>query len=466
MVIPERLDLALPRICGRFVEYMAGEESPAPGFPPNRRFSILRQILLTESVYEGPTQMTTGSGGRMNFYRTGASRRTTGIVVVLVLLVVAAGAYLALGFGGGPGITTTTSTNEATTTTTEAAPSINGCGGTLATPLMTYWIRAYASIPPHINVSYATEGSTMGIAYTAQGLCQFGLSDAPLTAAQYAALPSGSTLLTIPISDSGVIPAYNIPGITAHLNFTGNVLAEIFYGTITQWNDPRIASLNPQVGLPAHAIQVYHGSDSRGSTYAFTQYLSDSNSTWRTKVGYATSVNWPTGIGCLHNDGVANCIAYNQYSIGPLEFAYEVTNPGQINYGAVQNRAGNFSLANLHTIQLATNAAVKNGLPTSPSQWSSFSEINNIFNDSTDANIYPIITFTYALIYQNLSASYAYMTRAQAVATANFLWWVVNSGQKPGAFLGYSALPPSDVTFDDQVLSSISYDGNPAYTGS
>jgi len=327
---------------------------------------------------------------------------------------------------------------------------------------MMSWINAYALVEPSIKVRYITGGSAEPI------ICQFGVSDAPLTVAQYAALPAGSNLLTIPVSDSGVIPAYNIPGISSstHLNFTGNVLAMIFFGTITQWNDPRIASLNPHVSLPAHAIQVYHRSDGSGSMYAFTQYLSDSNSTWRTNVGYATSVNWPTGIGCLHNDGVAKCIADNQYSIGPLEVAYEITNPGQINYGAVLNHAGNFSLANLHTIQLAIDASVKNGLPTSASQWSSFSVIDNISNDSTDANMYPITIFTYALIYQNLSASYAYTTQAQAGATVNFLWWVLNSGQTSATLLGYPGLPSSVVNLDNQILGSITYDGTQVHTES
>ena len=163
---------------------------------------------------------------------------------------------------------------------------------------------------------------------------------------------------------------------------------------------------------------------------------------------------------------MAKCIADTQYSLGPLEVPYEIANPGQINYGAVQNHAGNFSLANLHTIQLAMNAGAKNGLPTSASQWSSFSLVDNIFNDSTAADIYPITTFVYALTYQNLSAPYAYMTEAQAVAIVNFLSWVVNSGQKTGDFLGYPALPSSVVTFDNQVLGSITYNGTPVYTGS
>ena len=337
-------------------------------------------------------------------------------------------------------------------------------------PLMQAWINTYQYLQPNIQISYAALGSGKGISGITAGLYNFGESDAPLTAAQYSALPSGSNLLTIPVSDSGVIPAYNLPGITAHLNFTGNVLAEIFYGTITNWNDPRIAALqSPSVAstLPSNPIQVYHRSDGSGTMYGFTQYLSDSNKTWAENVGYSTGVlNWPVGVGCLHNAGVAQCISGNQYSIGPLEIAYEIANPGQINYGAVKNAAGHFVLANLTNIALAVGAGVRNGLPSTDAQWSSFSVIQQTFNDTADTQIYPIATFTYALVYQDLSASYAATTQVQALDTLSFLQWVVNSGQATGAYLGYAPLPASAVTLDNQLLASITYNGTPVLTGS
>jgi len=342
-------------------------------------------------------------------------------------------------------------------------------------PIMSDWINTYSFVQPNIQITYNAIGSGKGISGITSGLFNFGESDAPLTAAQYAALPSGSNLLSIPISDSGIIPAYNIPGFTAHLNFTGNVLAEIFYGSITMWNDPRIASLqSPSVAaqLPAHTIQVYHRSDGSGTMYGFTQYLSDSNSTWAKNVGFSTgTLAWPVGVGCLHNAGVAACIAGNPYSLGPLEIAYEIANPGQINYGAVQNHFGNYILANLTNISQASAAGVKNGLPSTDSQWSSFSVIQQTFNDSADKYIYPISTFTYALVYQDLSASYASTTQAQAVATLSFLSWVVTSGQATGSTaptttLGYPPLPSAAVTLDKQLLATITYNGTPVLSGS
>ena len=417
----------------------------------------------------------------MNFYRTGASGTTIGLAVVLIVIVVAAGAYLAFGTGGGNSTTTTTTTTATATTTTTStstglpAATVTGGGGTLVYPIMQAWINTYSFVEPQIQITYNAVGSGKGIQSITSGLVNFGESDAPLTAAQYAGLPAGSTLLTIPISDSGIIPAYNIPGLTAHLNFTGNVLAEIFYGSITMWNDHRIAALqSPSVAaaLPAQPIAVYHRSDGSGTMYGFTQYLSDSNSTWRTKVGFSTgTIAWPVGVGCLHNAGVAACIAGNPYSIGPLEIAYEIANPGQINFGAVQNHHGNFILANLTNISEALAAGVKNGLPSTPAQWSVYSVIQQTFNDTSDKYIYPISTFTYALVYQNMGASYASTSRAQAIDTLSFLKWVITSGQASGpnaptTTLGYPPLPSVAVNLDTQLLNSITYNGTPVLSGS
>ena len=407
----------------------------------------------------------------MNFYRTGASGTTIGIAVVVIVVIVAAGAYLALGTGGGSTTTTTTTT----TTTGVQAATIAGGGGTLVYPLMQDWINTYTNVYPSIQVSYSAVGSGTGIKDITQGLVNFGESDAPLSASQYASLPSGSTLLTIPISDSGIIPAYNIPGINAHLNFTGNALAEIFYGSIKNWNDPRIANLqSPSVRttLPNHAIEVYHRSDGSGTMYGFTQFLSDSNATWKANVGFGTgTLNWPVGTGCLHNAGVAQCISQNPYSIGPLEIAYEIANPGQINYGAVQNHFGNYILANLTNISQALAAGVKNGLPSSYTQWTAYSVIQQTFNDTTDKYIYPVSTFTYALVYKDMGASYAATTQTQAVATLNFLKWIITTGQASGPYaptttLGYPSLPSAAVTLDNQELATITYNGTPVLSGS
>ncbi len=424
----------------------------------------------------------------MKITSNGVSTTTVGLVVVLVVVVVAAGAYVALNGSGGTTTVTSTQTQTSTLTSTQTstltstqtstltstatsstfgAATVNGAGSTLVFPIMSSWTFAFAQVQPNVQVNYASIGSGNGIAQITAGTVNFGASDAPLTSAQYAALPSGSTLLTIPESDSGVVPAYNLPGITAHLNFTGDVLAKIFLGTITMWNDPALTALNPKVTLPAQAIAVVHRSDGSGTMFTFTNYLSNSNAQWKTQVGTGTLPHWPVGVGCKGNEGVAGCIANTQYSIGPLEIAYEITNKGAINYGAVQNHFGNFILANLTNIAEAVNVGVSapNTVPAGNAVWTNFSIVNNVFNSSAKY-IYPITTFTYLLVYQDLSASYAGTTQAQAIATVGFIGWVLTSGQSAGVSIGYPALPASVIAIDHTTLASITYNGAAVLTGS
>jgi len=324
---------------------------------------------------------------------------------------------------------------------------------------MSAWTFAYQAVLPNVQVNYASVGSGAGIAQITAKTVDFGESDAPLTAAQYSALASGSTLLTIPISDSAVVPAYNLPGISNGVRFTGPVLADIFLGKVTQWNDSELTAINPGTTLPAHAITVIHRSDGSGTMFAFTNYLSDASAQWKTQVGKGTSVNWPTGLGCKGNEGVAGCVANTQYSIGPLEIAYEIINVGLISYGAVANAAGNFILANLTNIQQAVQAGGSAGLPAGNARWTGFSIIDNIFNNTAAAGAYPITTFTYALVYQQQT------DQLKGAAVVNFLWWVVNSAQSAGGKIGYPPLPANIVQLNDATLNSVTYNGTPLHTG-
>jgi phosphate transport system substrate-binding protein len=278
-----------------------------------------------------------------------------------------------------------------------------------------------------------------------------GATDAPPTAVQYAAFPSA--VVTIPESISGVVPAYNIPGIKNGLNFTGNILAEIFYGTITQWNDPQLVALNPGVTLPAHAITVVHRSDGSGTMFAFTNYLSDSNATWKAKIGTSTLPAWPVGLGCKGNEGVAGCIENTQYSIGPLEIAYVYANPGYIQYGQVRNAAGVFVNGTETSIGAAVTAGASVALPAGNAPWTSVSLINNIYNDTAATTAYPIITFTYLVVY------IAQPNLATGELAVNFLWWIINHGQTAGIKLGYIPLPANIVTLDDTSIGLITSGG-------
>ena len=353
---------------------------------------------------------------------------------------------------------TVTSTSTTTQSTTHgAAATLNAAGSTLVFPLMSAWTFAYQQYTGNVAVNYQSIGSGAGIAQLTAKTVDIGASDAPLSSAQYTAAPG--TVVTVPESASAVVPAYNLPGLTNGVKFTGPILAKMFLGNITQWNDPALVAINPGVTLPAHAITIVHRSDGSGTMFAFTNYLSDSSSTWKTQVGTGSAVNWPTGVGCKGNEGVAGCIGNTPYAIGPLEIAYQIINPGLISYGAVANAAGNFILANLTNIASAVAAGASANLPAGSGVWSNVSIINSIYNDTADANIYPITTFTYLMVYQQQA------NQAQGTAVVNFLWWVVNNAQSAGSKLGYVPLPSNVVTIDDAAIKTITYNGTPLYSG-
>jgi len=385
------------------------------------------------------------------------------IALAVVVLVIIIGGVLAYAYLG--------RSSTSTSTPTLAAATINGAGGTLVYPLMSVWQSAYGLAEPQIQVNYNPSGSGLGITYFTEQLEDFGESDAPMTATQYAALPSGTTALTIPVSASAVVPAYNILLTNGSycqngLNFTGAVLANIFLGTITKWNDPQIQSLqSPNVAsvLPDQTIITVHRSDGSGTMFAFTDYLSQASSTWASQVGKGTAVDWPkdngNAIGALHNSGVAETIIENDYSIGPLEIAYELENSGQISYGAVQNAAGNYILANVTNVAASLQAGASAGLPAGNAEWSNVSIVDNIYNDAVATTAYPIATLTYALVYQE--QNYNHRSYAESAATVNFISWIVNTGQTFGPRLGYVSLPANIVAVDNTTIKLITYNGTP-----
>jgi phosphate transport system substrate-binding protein len=369
------------------------------------------------------------------------------IALVIVIIAIVTGSVFAYAY------LSRSTTSPSTTKLADA--TLNGAGSTLVFPLMSIWTNVYPQT--NIIVNYQSVGSGTGITDLTEQLVDFGASDAPMTAAQYAAVPS--TVLTIPESASAVVPAYNIPNISKHLNFTGAILADIFLGKITNWNDSAIVALNPGVTLPNKGIVVVHRSDGSGTMYAFTDYLSDTSSQWKTQVGKGTSVNWPVGVGAPKNAGVAAAITETPYSIGPLEIAYEIQNPGQINYGAVQNAAGNYILANVTNTASALQAGASSGLPAGNSTWTSVSIIDNIYNNTAATDAYPITTFTYLLVYQQQT------NYDKGAALVNFISWIVNSAQADGKGLGYVPLPSNVVAIDNATIGMIMYNGKPINAG-
>jgi phosphate transport system substrate-binding protein len=366
-----------------------------------------------------------------------------------------------------PSHTPTPTAKPTATPAPTAAPTIApsttllGSGGTLVAPLMANWQVAYNQYQSKVQVNYNAVGSGTGISQFQTGVNNFGESDAPLQASDISNLPSGSVALTIPISASAVVPAYNLKlvnGSTCQngLDFTGTVLANIFLGTITTWNDPAIKALqNPTVAaqLPSTSISVIHRSDGSGTMFAFTDYLSQASTAWASGPGKSKSPAWPVGVGKPGNAGVAQGIASTDGALGPLEIAYELQNPNAISYGAVQNANGDFVLATVSNIQ-STLAVGATTLPAGDQSWASVSIIDSVFNDHTPG-IYPIVTLTYALVYESQTN---YNTGA---ALVSFLTWVNNQGQAYSANTGYAPLPQNIVTLNTATIGKITYNGNP-----
>ncbi|GEM_PF-214293 len=335
----------------------------------------------------------------------------------------------------------------------QTAETINGAGSTFVFPLMDTWRVKYSNIHPEISLNYQSIGSGAGINQFTAETVDFGATDAPLSATQTKALPGPA--VHIPESIGSIVIAYNIPGFNQKgLKLTGSIIADIYLGKVWNWNDPEIASLNPGVPLPSHQINVYHRADGSGTTYVFTKYLSSQSAQWNSTVGYGTAVQWPVGRGATGNQGVASAAISAAYSIAYVEIAYALQN--HMNYAFIQNSAGNFIEPTLASTQSAVSAAVAaHPLPMGNQSWSNVSLLNA---DSPDS--YPIASFTYLVLYQDMSTN-PKMTLDKAKAIVNFVSWIVTDGQQYSQALSFVPLPKSVVQVDQQTLASLTFKGQP-----
>jgi phosphate ABC transporter phosphate-binding protein len=341
-----------------------------------------------------------------------------------------------------------------------AAPlTIDGAGSTFVAPLYTEWASAYKNITG-VQISYTGIGSGAGVNDFYAKVVDFGASDPPLSSTQYANFTTAGLMpLHIPTAIGGVTIPYNIPGITAHLNFTAYLLAQIFNGNITYWDNINITSLNPGVTLPHQAIVICHRSDSSGTTKIFSTYLANSGTgNYGTfKLAPGSIVSWPTNsLGGSGSSGVASLIGHNSYSIGYVELQYALGS--NLTYGRLENPSGNFILPSLASLTSTVNA-VGAVLPTNGS--SSFASVGLYLNlvGYTGGNAsagYPITSFTYIIVSRDLHVV-PDMTLAKALALRSFLLWAVNQGQAYSPGLSYVPLPASVVALDDATIGSIYY---------
>src|SRR5436190_10041468 len=266
---------------------------------------------------------------------------------------------------------------------------INGAGATFPNPIYSNWFSEYNKMHPNVEINYQSIGSGGGIRQLSAGTVFFGASDGPMTNDQiYAA---GFPVLHLPTVLGGVVPVYNIPGYDGELRFTGAVLADIFLGKITRWNDSAITKLNPGVNLPGAEITVVHRSDGSGTSYIWCDYLSKVSPEYKRTVGVATSVNWPVGVGGKGNEGVAGLVKQTPGAIGYVELIYALQN--KIAYGAVQNQAGEFVRASTETVSNAAASAARN-MPK---------DFRVSITNAPGRDVYPISSFTWLLVQESPS---------------------------------------------------------------
>jgi phosphate transport system substrate-binding protein len=315
------------------------------------------------------------------------------------------------------------------------AIKINGAGATFPYPIYSKWFAEYNKVHPDVEINYQSIGSGGGIRQIQAQTVFFGASDGPMTPEQLQASPG--RILHFPTVLGAVAPVYNIPNVRTELKFTGPVLADIFLGKITKWNDAAIAKLNPGVTLPATDITVAHRADGSGTTYIWVDFLSKVSPEWKSKVGINTSVNWPTGVGGRGNEGVAGLVSQTPGAIGYVELIYALQN--KISYGTVQNMAGEFTKASVESVTLAAASAATQMPP----------DFRVSITNAPGKGVYPISSFTWLLLYESPK------NKAQAKAMVDFVKWALTDGQKYCADLGYAPLPESVVKLEMAALAKI-----------
>ena len=317
---------------------------------------------------------------------------------------------------------------------TAAQTKLNGAGATFPYPIYSKWFNQYHQEHPEIEINYQSIGSGGGIRQVTAGTVDFGASDGPMSDQQLA--DAKKKIIHLPTVLGAVVPAYNIPGFKGELKFTPEVIAGIYLGKITTWNDPAIAKANPGVSLPGQSIIVVHRSDGSGTTYIFTDYLSKVSNEWRDSVGKNTSVKWPTGLGAKGNEGVAGMVRQMDGAFGYVELIYAVQN--NITFGSVKNAAGVFVKASLDSTTAA--AASMKSMPA---------DFRVSITNAPGKDAYPIASFTWLLV----PADWKDKTKEKVIV--DFLSWMLEQGQTMSADLNYAPLPDSVKQKEREAIKTI-----------
>jgi phosphate transport system substrate-binding protein len=333
-------------------------------------------------------------------------------------------AYSALGLAALAGVTLSA-----------MAVQINGAGATFPAPIYTKWFSEYNKLHPDMQINYQPLGSGAGIRQVTERTVFFGATDGPMTPDQLLAAPG--KLIHLPTVLGAVVPIYNVPGLSQELKFDGPVLANIFLGKITKWNDPAITALNPGVSLPGSDIVVAHRSDGSGTTYIWVDYLSKVSPEFKKVVGVGTAVKWPVGVAAAKNDGVAAIVSQTPGALGYVELIYAIQTKAA--YGQVKNMNGKFVKASIESVTAAAAEAAKQ----MPADYRV-----SITNAPGDA-VYPISSFTWLLLYQEPK------DKAQGKVMVDFMKWALTDGQKFAGEMGYAPIPKNVVDMELKTLATI-----------
>jgi len=316
------------------------------------------------------------------------------------------------------------------------AETINAAGATFPAVIYQKWFQEFHKLHGDIQINYQSIGSGGGINQLTQGTVDFGASDVPMTPEQIAKITKAK-VLHFPTVLGGVVPVYNIDGVTGSLKFTGETLAGIFLGTISKWNDAALKKDNPDVKFPDAEITVVHRSEASGTSFVWTDYLSKVSDAWKSKVGAGAAPNWPKGLGGKGNEAVSGLVKQTPNSIGYVELIYAVQN--KMAYGSVRNSAGAWVMADFNTVSEAAAGAAAN-MPD---------DFRVSITNAPGKNAYPISTFTWLLIPDKIDDA----TKKNALK--QFLAWMLADGQKDAEGLGYAPLPKAVVDKEKNQIALI-----------
>ena len=316
---------------------------------------------------------------------------------------------------------------------------LQGAGATFPNPIYQKWVSEYGRAYPNVKIDYQSIGSGGGIKQIQARTVDFGASDAPLTDAELKASPA--ELLHIPTVLGAVVITYNLSGISQPLRFSPDVIADIFLGKITKWNDARIKADNADVNLPAADISVVHRAESSGTSFVFTDYLAKVSADWKQKVGADKAPNWPVGQGGKGNEGVTGQIKQQPNTIGYVELAYATQN--KLPVALVKNASGNFVEPTIDNV----TAAAAGSTATTPD------DLRVSITNASGANAYPISSYTYILVYKDQTDA------IKGKGVVDFVWWGIHDGELFAKDLQYAPLPVEIVKRAEAKINSITANG-------